>query len=125
VTADPGALTTLLDQLDELRAKATPGPWSEAPWSDTVVLPATWAAEAVLPEDRGPFAAIYATSDADAALIVAAVNAVPQLTAAVRAVLELANDYDDGSEWGAALFRGDVIRSAIRAAIGDALSVTP
>lgn len=43
-------------------------------------------------------------------------------TAALQRVLSLANDYDDGSEWGAALYRGDVIRNQIRAAIaGDAL----
>jgi hypothetical protein len=36
---------------------------------------------------------------ADAALIVAAVNALPKLTAAVRAVEALTYASDDGSEW--------------------------
>jgi len=86
--ADP---RQLLDQLDALRAAATPGPWEHVTddhgrkgvehsvWSDSGEC---YVAE-VLP---GP----------DAALIVAAVNSLPQLVAALRGVMKVA---DELSAW--------------------------
>lgn len=88
-------VTAWLQQLDELRAAATPGPWE--PWTgsyggvgastpdgDIVLDYSTWVDN---PED-------HRQAQALTALIVAAVNNLPQLTAAIRAVLELADELD-------------------------------
>lgn len=125
-------LTALLDQLDQLRAAATPGPWLawDAPDvtaiaagvehtpSGTPINPKAWVVDGA-----------SGLTDADAALIVAAVNAVPQLTTALRAVLQLADDVERDAVGSAepnnpespehvraaALF---VVAHSIRAAIG-------
>jgi hypothetical protein len=73
-------LGKLLDDLDAARAKATPGEWE-------------------LDEDSISPLDLY-TSDADAALIVAAVNALPRLTAALRAVEVLAEGWRYKGEFG-------------------------
>lgn len=81
----PTPLVSLLDQLDELLANATPGDWA-AVNGLRIASP-----RAVVAEEVG---------SADAALIVAAVNAVGPLTAAVRAVLELAESWRYKGEYG-------------------------
>lgn len=82
-------LAALLDDLDQLRAAATPGEWvndsheiyQAVPGLPEAVNAGDWIGETCRVDDP--------RSDADAALIVAAVNAVPQLTTALRAVLGL------------------------------------
>ena len=73
MTAD---LRALLDGLDAAWGKATPGPWSPTDRSRALI---------VRPDGRTVGTAV----PADVALIVAAVNALPKLTAALRAVLAL------------------------------------
>jgi hypothetical protein len=87
MTAGAPALTALLDELDRLRAAATPGEWVERGRSQ----------EPYVGSGRKPGEYGYVCTPknpADAALIVAAVNAVPRLTAAVRAALALADELD-------------------------------
>jgi hypothetical protein len=87
-------VVTLLDELDRLREAATPGPWVNdsheihqgIPGFMDVPNVGQWIGETCRVDDP--------RSDADAALIVAAVNAVPRLTAALRGVLALAEDLD-------------------------------
>lgn len=73
-------ITQLLDQLDEAHAAATPGPWG---------MDEDAAGGYDLTRPDGDFLTdrLGALSLDDAALIVAAVNTLPQLTAAIRAVL--------------------------------------
>jgi hypothetical protein len=88
LTAPVLPVTAWLQQLDELRAAATPGPWE--PWTgsyggvgastpdgDIVLDYSTWVDN---PED-------HREAQALTALIVVAVNSLGQLTAAIRAVL--------------------------------------
>ena len=87
VPTDPTSITALCDQLDQLRAAATDAPWTELPVD---------AQERWLEEE-------------DEALIVAAVNALPRLTAALRAVEALADDWEEDAksyEYSAAHWRG-------------------
>jgi hypothetical protein len=93
-------ITELCDQLDQLRAAATPGPW----WNESGTV------HAPLPFGRNdglPGAACHPLNaqgsngldaDADAELAAAAVNALPQLTAALRAVEALADRLDDDAD---------------------------
>lgn len=91
-------LTALCGQLDQMRAAATPGEWSTY-WGNRI-------ASGVLVTSPGGVQLDYgiaslddrdhsdnednpASGEDDAALIVAAVNALPQLTAALRAVDDL------------------------------------
>jgi hypothetical protein len=75
-------LTAWLDGLEEARKAATPGPWKVAyPFRKLVDLP-----------DR--LSAVTADRPKDAALIVAAVNALPEMVAVVRGVLALAEEFD-------------------------------
>ena len=70
--------TELLDQLDAAHEKAAPGEWEHL------------AGEGVWVADEALGFGTFVTQDVDeetAALIVAAVNALPKLTAALRAVL--------------------------------------
>jgi hypothetical protein len=87
--AEPEPVPVDLDQLDALAAAATPGPWLVDRDGDVVA-----------DRDRDSMLAAY-PSAADAALIVAAVNALPALVAAARerdqlraAVLTLADEAD-------------------------------
>jgi hypothetical protein len=119
VTADD--LTALLDELDAAREKATPGEWvtDERGWIDadlrTVIGPGDVEC---MSHCYGGISRIEGDNLADdAALIVAAVNNLPKLTAALRAVLELAADYDDGSEWGTWPHPGHKIRDRILATL--------
>jgi hypothetical protein len=82
-----------VDALDKLREAATPGPWMQHPADSAYVI------GEVVEDEEGP--ADYldvadaggrppgypGSAVADAALIVAAVNALPHLTAAIRGVL--------------------------------------
>lgn len=96
----------LLDQLDALREAATPGPWAVHP-SDASEVVGMWKSD----EDGGdgwegidvcgartPIPGTVhgdsAAEDANAALIVAAVNAVPALTSALRAVADVREQMD-------------------------------
>lgn len=100
MTADN--ITALCDRLDALLAAATPGEWRQ---DGTMIA-----------EGRHLNTIVDCWEDAaDAALIVAAVNALPELTRAVRAVLDLADWYDgqpNWREWGI----GRQIRAAVTAA---------
>lgn len=88
VPTDPTSITALCDQLDQLRATAMPGPWG-------LERDRTGGYDLTRPD--GDFLAdpLGALSEDDAALIVAAVNAVPRLTAALRAVEALADEWDN------------------------------
>ncbi len=87
-----------LDYLDALRAAGTPGRWTSdsseiyqaMPGLPDHVNAGDWLGETCRVEGDPH----YETSAADAALIVAAVNALPQLTAAIRAVLDLADNLE-------------------------------
>lgn len=105
----------LLDDLDAAREKATPGPWRTG--GSGIVAGLEYVASGV-------------RTDPDAALIVAAVNNLPRLTAAIRAVLDLAEQYggvydessdgsDDGWVSGVRQVAAD-ISAAITAALNPA-----
>jgi len=122
------SVTAWLQQLDELRAAATPGPWAQqndAPnlvYGDEVngiFVCNTGYDRATSPADSLPVA--------DAALIVAAVNALPQLTAAVRAVLELATELAakcPPDDWGSGGIEDAVAADIGRAFLAKLGSVT-
>lgn len=74
----------LLDQLDQAHAAATPGPWRRNSQPGVIFGDGR--------DKPMPIAAGYTRPDA--ALIVAAVNHLPQLTAAIRAVLDFADELD-------------------------------
>lgn len=76
----------LLDQLDQAHAAATPGPWDLDYDGD------------VVPKDRANQWIAITTQAPNGALIVTAVNALPQLTAALRAVLARAEEWDGWQE---------------------------
>lgn len=114
MTADVSAARQWLDQLTEAREKATAGPWSGQ--SNRVYASGYRVATVALGGKPG-------APEADAALIVAAVNAVGPLTAAVRAVLDLADEMDARlAATGVLLDRcirpGDAIRAAVTEALG-------
>lgn len=84
-------LTVLLDQLDAARAKATPGEWEQHGGDPSYVIGAVGHEDGEYLDvaDTAAFRKGSAQEAADAACIVAAVNALPRLTAALRAVLAL------------------------------------
>lgn len=89
----PAAVTALLDQLDAAHAAATDGPW----YFDRERLAANNETGDFLFDFRGvvlvadhPIGVQECTADGE--LIVAAVNSLPRLTAALRAVLALADE---------------------------------
>jgi hypothetical protein len=79
MTAD---LLALLDELDAAREKSTPGPWVHNPTNGIHTPIGSCVATTHRHEN--------AERRADAAAIVAAVNNLPKLTAALRAALDLA-----------------------------------
>jgi hypothetical protein len=115
-------LLALLDQLDEARAKATPGPWH---WdqkfgekNDTgLALTNDAGAEIVGAYNTHccDFRDDPTVEDTDAALIVAAVNALPKLTAALRRVVERAErevkDAEAGARYAAEVDQTVLLRS--------------
>jgi hypothetical protein len=127
----PSSPVALLDQLDELRAKATAGEWHVAKSGgidagdyDTVLgggpvdcMAYCYGGSSTIEGDNLP---------ADADFIVAAVNALPELIAelrkrdaAVRAVLAVVDALDEVCEPGARnLVNAPTVSRAIRAAIG-------
>lgn len=74
----PGSVEPLLRKLEVLREKSTPGPWRQPSW---------WL-NAIDTYKSARTGFVQAQNPADVALIVAAVNALPRLVAAVRAVLD-------------------------------------
>ena len=96
---EPSPITALCDQLEQLRAAATPGEWSR--WRDQESVPG-WDGFIVIGDDAAegeecnPTARVYVAPDA--ALIAAAVNAVPRLVAALRAVEALAEDMEQATK---------------------------
>jgi hypothetical protein len=106
------------DELRQLLADATPGPWEQAPWFTNTILPKRWIDGDQLgvdPNDRGPFSTVHAHSAADAALIVAAVNALPSLLDELDRIageLAGANDYSEELE---------AERHDLRVALADAI----
>jgi hypothetical protein len=123
---EPGQVTAAewLDALDQAHAAATPGPWITdghelyAAHSVELGIPSEWVAETCDVDDpqRGV---------ANAAAIVAEHNAWPRVSAALRAVLALA-DEDDArrGDYGYRIRNGldpspgDRIRTAVVAALG-------
>ena len=83
------SLLTLCDQLEQLRAKATPGEWRQVSW---------WlnALDAGKTVTTG---CVQAMNHHDATLIVACVNAVPDLIAAIRAVEALIPGWEESAAW--------------------------
>jgi hypothetical protein len=92
-----------LDRLEALHAQATPGPWSQHPSDGEYVI-------AGVTDNDGEFDYAVDVCDtytfrkanpaADAAAIVAAVNALPLLVAAVRAAYALAEAWEtDHADW--------------------------
>jgi hypothetical protein len=138
----------LLDQLDALRADATPGPWqaATAPAEGSDETHAEYLTNALRPDEGNPLWVAWApvvngvhndveyvvpvvtgdgpTSGDNARYIAAAHEALPQLTAALRAVLDLADELERerGSVQGnvARLFAANGIRAAIAAALAPA-----
>ena len=136
-----------LEQLDKLRAEGTPGPWEAELCEGELTVSAETALTAWTEHDgfrMGAPASSYRSTDriyeheletwdadspdderrvADADLIVAAVNALPQHTAALRAVLDLAEELERDAN--AAVTASDVHRGSVatelRAAITEAL----
>jgi hypothetical protein len=118
VTADP---LHLLGHLDALSAKATAGPWNAAtaPAEGSDQTHAEYLAGSLRPGEGRPLWVSWAllpngpeedaeyvlpvvtgdgpTSEANAALIVAARNALPMLVTALRGVLELHAPFDRGT----------------------------
>lgn len=92
MTTNPLAL---LDELDEARAAATPGPWKVCEDHGRDVADEAWSWVAVTTEMGREVATTWPVGheqhdpEADAALIVAEHNSLPLLTAALRAVAEL------------------------------------
>lgn len=115
MSADP---TSLLDALDAARAEATPGPWEVLP--DEGI----WASSPT--DDFGTFVTtLEDLPDSDAACIVAEHNNLPRLTAALRAVLALADEHEN--RWPDFSPAGDplpyvVTTADLRAAIASALT---
>ena len=99
----------LAETLEELAAKATPGPWYtlDPPWlpggAETSLLAgspdphvATHIADFEFPMlDRDEGDRVSQNPDADAALIVALVNAVPAITAALRECAKRRTEQDE------------------------------
>ena len=129
--------TELLDHLDALQAAATgEGPWAAERifWklqSDYIPDGYWWLVQ----DDAGTVAALTGQDDDDhgdtaadrAALIVAAVNALPQLTAALRAALAVADQmrqgYGTSTEFGAgANFAMRTAAKDVQEAIATALT---
>jgi hypothetical protein len=91
VTATPAQdVRALLDRLEQAHAAATPGPWceDEEGFHDL---------EAI---DEHGFGEVIGRIDAgeDVTLIVAAVNALPSLVSALRAVADLADELEDEAD---------------------------
>jgi len=85
-------LRALLDGLDAALAKATPGPWAQQNGAPNFVYGDPEVGIFVC--DTGHDVLADGQPTADAALIVAAVNALPALLAAVRAAADLAGELD-------------------------------
>jgi hypothetical protein len=116
VPTDPTCITALCDQLDQLREAATPGPWQldkggdyHQPW---------WHAPDVLREPYGRNALDVGGDEATGALIVAAVNALPRLTAALRAVEALAEQAEQKYD-GVGNVSTDDLRAALATVAGQ------
>lgn len=71
-----------LNELEALYAAATPGPWQSYRWAGAKSKATVDPANA---RSSDPYVAVCWRNDADAALIAAAVNALPDLIAAARA----------------------------------------
>ena len=91
MTAD---LRAHLDRLDTALAEATPGPWEHITddHGRKGIEHSIWSGEEGGLD--GSYVSEQVEDPADAALIVAAVNALPALTAAVRAAADLADELD-------------------------------
>lgn len=115
----------LLDTLDALRAEATPGPWRVAPSGaidagdyDTVIGPGDVNC---MSRCYGGTSTIEGDNlTADAACIIAAVNHLPALVAALRAVLGLAAEMDlHRRTYPARGLYADRLRAAVTAALTE------
>jgi hypothetical protein len=110
-------LTEYLDQLDQAHAEGTPGPWRLDDDTDGC---------GHVVSDRPTGTAAYVaephSSYADGALIVAAVNALPELIAALRAVLAECEALEDDRSVG---IEGDYTDSAFRIRTAITAALTP
>lgn len=88
--ATPPGPRDWLDELEALREAATPGPWQYDPSEGDTVWDADEKWPSIIALARDP----YGHCEADAALIVAAVNALGPLVGALRAVEALAERYE-------------------------------
>lgn len=127
--------TEYLDQLDALRAAGTPDTWQVMNGSDIATHAHqtgpgsyTWTGHLVARMDDWRDDSDQDKNDVpvedDAALIAAAVNALPQLTAALRAVLAYCDDMDR-AEFFPGLANTDAIRTRITAALSPADPMGP
>lgn len=110
-----------LDRLDELAAKATPGPWVSFPEDDSPFVGQVRSAFMDI-EGGAPFTHVadmpaYDERDADMAFIAAARLAVPDLTGAVRAERQRAGRLSVENERQAALI--DELAEALRNLLND------
>lgn len=107
-----------MSDVKKLLAEATPLPWrskgSRQPWANDAYM--VWAKEAT---QVVPPALNWKESCANAALIVAAVNALPAYEAAVEALQAIANS-DDNDVVEYARFCEQTARAALTAVRGDA-----
>jgi hypothetical protein len=102
-----------LDGLEEARKAATPGPWeATGPRADGGAYIDT--RQVRLDDGSAPWIG-RAHRQPDAALIVAAVNALPELVAALRGVLALAEEFAQ-THGATEAYCADRIRAAVAAA---------
>jgi len=94
----PSPLTVLCDQLEQLRAEATPGEWTAEQNYIDMGVPDN--SKTLRNANGWALGDVYLRlpGEDNAALIVAAVNAVPRLTAAIRAVEALAGEWEARGE---------------------------
>lgn len=113
-------LNGLLDELDALREKATPGPWMHEhdDYGDEWWFGGSTGSGQ---ETLNGHIVTDGASAADMAYLAAAANAVPQLVAAVRAVLDLEARWRVGIEILDDIDRFEVV-NGLRAALTAALS---
>src|SRR5665647_3015949 len=103
-----------LAEIETRAAAATEGPWALRNLSHSTASPGDWAV------DSENFIIRLGALDEDAAFIAATPTVVPNLTAALRAVLAVCNEIEPNAFGDSLIEADDILR-----AIATALSVTP